>query len=1067
MKDGKITVDDFKNDSTIEQMRSALGSINSKDLAGYTPLCFAVLNGIAPEIIVALVNDHSASTSIASKGKSPMQTACQAMNVNAVKALIGEEIEYIVIDDNGNPKQAYIDCLPAYVKDEDGNDTEEPLPLKNKVCIVQSKRYRITDADILSASILSKEDILKAILEYKNTRISLTNIKDKSKNNPLHLACIAQCYGSVDLLYIYRSNNDDFKNAANSDACQNDDEKTPMDIAEDSGDGTLVAKLKEYCGIPLNDIISGAFAKKQNDVVNDILINKVSSVYIYDYYTNVYSWGSSPDYTPVTQKTVAKYINEENNEDLYELLLSQYNNNNYTYFENNRYYNILAYLCYKKKSPLTTFNDIFVEFTNSSDYTAIVKSMFINDWVDIDKICDITDNSTRNNCVNVIFTGDFNSESFIKLIECNSEHRSTIVSSLYQSGYFTFNDIISLIGYTQDNYLYRLIYDLDTLVVLDQIFSISNEFEDFKTGLIAYLYSKRKITLSDIESRISDSDYKASVVVYLFTSQHILLSDVLTSTSLSSTTKQNVVNKLCENDITILDEIFSDAFENNLTSIIDYTLKNIVKSDTIYEWYNKSYHLNGQLKSIAKYCNDKQDTEGDNLRNLFIDNFDSSKHLKTLVNLQCSKIIALLRINDKLTLNEICSVQDDNTQQVIDDLYEDEEFNLQDLLDSELPKDKIFDIISSMMADDQVNIDKINSEITDDEFRAELLEYLHDKGAFNSAPIAVLSEDYITVLPGDIIELDASSSSDPNSDPISFLWSGEYSYLLDDITSSKPKFTAPADLLSSTNYTFTVTVSDSFGLSDSASATVSVYVAENHAPAVVLAQSSFVTTPGSTIILDASESSDPDGDDISFTWSGEYVYLLDDVSVGKKQFTIPSNLQSTFTYTFTVTVTDTHGASDSKNITVTANVQPNQAPIVVIDDVFEGQPGDIVELDASYSYDPDNDPISYTWEGTYASQLVCTNPAKPKFTIPLNAVIGSEYRFTARVTDSRGASSSKLVTVRVPSVIGTLLFTTGTFAAETEIPEAAEQLYNNYRERGFEIKENFNLIYDEDAIVTE
>ena len=1071
MDAGKITINDFKNDAAIVEMISIIGGINNKDDAGFTPLCFAVLNGIAPEIIVKLVNDHDASTSIKSKGKTPMQTACQAMNVDAVRALIGEVIEFIETDDNGNPKQAYKNCLPVYKKDEDGNETNEPEPKIATIQMSTSKRCTITDDDILAASLLSKEDILKAILEYKNTPLQLANIKDSSNNNPLHLACIAQCYGSVDLLYKYRyipdiegsSGTSSYKTAVYS---KNNDEKTPINIAEDNKDDTFVIKLREYYGEDLDDLLEDAFKKKNHSLINELLLSKVGAVHIYDYYNRQYQWGSDPSST----KRVIAYINEENNEDLYELLLPSYSSA--TYFNTFKsYHHVVAYLCYKKEQPLTTFNSIFTQFNSPSDYRDIVKIMVSNDWASMTDVCNITNANTRNNCISAIFTSPFNSELFIKLVECNSDNKSSVIRSLYPS-YFTFDNILSLIGYTSDENLFELVNTVcdiaSSQITLTRIINtVSNE--DFRTGLIAYLYHKGKISLGSIDSVILDNDYKLTVLCELFNLSYLNIEDIITapSTELRNNTKCDLLSKLCEDNSTLIGDIFEVAFRESSTSIIDHVIQNIVTSDTIYDWYNKSYHYGssyGQMKAIAQYVDDKDD---DTLfGELFVDKFNKNAHLATLIRLRCSNIVAFLLSSGNVTLTDICNTQEENTQSVINDLYNNHDISLQDLADlsETLGNKKLFDIFDAMIAAALVTSSDILSGISASEFKDALLEHLHEEGTFNNVPIVIVEQSSFTASAGDVIELDASGSYDPDGDPISYTWSGEHSDLLNDIHISKPHFTVPSDLSSSIIYSLTVTVTDNQGASNSASVTISVTVAENHAPIIVLSDT-FSGSPGNSIELDASGSYDPDSDEITFNWTGAYASLLDNPNSNKPRFTIPQTLSSTTTYTLTLTVTDSHGLSASKQIIITAVVQQNQAPVVVINSTFEGQPGDLVVLDASGSYDPENDPISFTWGGTYASQLNYSNQAKPVFTIPDNAVVGTIYEFTVRVTDNKGAYSSKSVTVRVPNILGTSAFTTDTFAVETTIPAAAEQRYNDYRSRGFEIKENYTLIYNEDAII--
>ena len=1085
----KITIDDFKNDAAIKEMRSSIGGINNRDGAGFTPLCFAVLNGIAPEIIVKLANEYDASTSIKSKGKTPMQTACQAMNVDAVRALIGEVIEYIETDDNGNPKQAYKNCLPVYKKDEDGNDTNEPEPKIATTQMSASKRCAITDDDILAASLLSKEDILKAILEYKNTQLQLAKIRDSSNNNPLHLACIAQCYGSVDLLYKYRYTPDEYSGddyddeAVNSGTyddhgvsykravhAKNNDGKSPIDIAkDDSKDAALELKLREYAGeTNLSLLLKDAFEKENHDLINELLLNRVGAVYIYEYYLESYNWGSPSG--PL--KSIIKYINEENNEDLCELLLRDYDGDiHFAQFRNNGYYYILAYLCYKKEQPLTTFNSIFTNGLSVAGYKSVVKIMVSNDWASMTDVCNITQAGIRSNCISAIFTSPFNSELFIKLVECNSNNKSSVIRSLYPS-YFTFNNILSLIGYTSDENLFELVNTVCDItsspITLTRILADVTD-EDFRTGLIAYLYHNGRISLKNIDTGILDSNYKLTVLCELFSLGYLSITDIITAstTVLQNNTKCDLLSKLCEEDSSLINDIFEVAFSHSKDTIIDHVIQNIVTSDTIYDWYDKSYHYgssSGPIKAVSQYINSEYN---DTLfGELLVNKFNKDSHLATFIRLRCSNIVAFLLSNGNITLADICNTPEENTQSVINDLYDNNDISLQDLADlsETLGNEKLFDIFDAMIAAALVTLSDILSRISAGEFKDALLEHLHEEGTFNNAPVAVVAQSSFTASVGDVIELDASESYDPDGDPISYIWSGEHSDLLNDIHTSKPHFTVPSDLSSSIVYSLTVTVTDNQGAYDSASVTISVTVAENHAPIIVLADT-FSGNPGNSIELDASSSYDPDGDTITFNWTGTYASLLDNPNSNKPRFTIPPTLSSTTTYILTLTVTDSHDISASKQITITAVVQQNQAPVVVINSTFEGQPGDLVILDASGSYDPENDPISFTWGGTYASQLNYSNQAKPVFTIPDNAVVGTVYEFTVRVTDNKGAYSSKSVTVRVPNVLGTLAFTTDTLAVETTIPAAAEQRYNDYRSRGLEIKENYTLIYDEDAII--
>lgn len=101
-----------------------------------------------------------------------------------------------------------------------------------------------------------------------------------------------------------------------------------------------------------------------------------------------------------------------------------------------------------------------------------------------------------------------------------------------------------------------------------------------------------------------------------------------------------------------------------------------------------------------------------------------------------------------------------------------------------------------------------------------------DDGECNGVPVAVAGPDQ-SVMEGDNVQLDASGSSDPESDPLTFTWTqkGGPAATLSDAAAANPTFTAP-DVDTPTILTFEVMVSDGKG---AASDTVDVVVASKNA----------------------------------------------------------------------------------------------------------------------------------------------------------------------------------------------------------------------------------------------
>ncbi len=91
----------------------------------------------------------------------------------------------------------------------------------------------------------------------------------------------------------------------------------------------------------------------------------------------------------------------------------------------------------------------------------------------------------------------------------------------------------------------------------------------------------------------------------------------------------------------------------------------------------------------------------------------------------------------------------------------------------------------------------------------------------------------------------------------------------------------------------------------------------NHPPVIVMTTEYFAL-PGSSVILDASASYDPDGDDIFFKWGGGDVSLLSDTTSSSPLMTVPEDAEPETTYSYTLYVTDSHNEISTATVTITA-----------------------------------------------------------------------------------------------------------------------------------------------------
>ena len=237
---------------------------------------------------------------------------------------------------------------------------------------------------------------------------------------------------------------------------------------------------------------------------------------------------------------------------------------------------------------------------------------------------------------------------------------------------------------------------------------------------------------------------------------------------------------------------------------------------------------------------------------------------------------------------------------------------------------------------------------------------LHPKGRwrFNDEPIASAGADQ-SVRPGDVVNLDASGSSDPDNDlPLTFAWELQTkpagsSATLSDSTAANPYFVA--DIVG--DYELTLVVTDAKGLQ---SAPDSVLISTvNTAPIAEAGEDRVLVEIGVPVQLDGTQSYDDDGDDFVYAWTlmlpAGSSAALDDNTSPTPSFT--PDVQGE--YVAELVVTDVFFASsDPDQVTLSfENVKP-------VADAGTGQNvdiGDLVTLDGTGSSDANNDPISFHW----------------------------------------------------------------------------------------------------------
>ncbi|MCO7225172.1 Ig-like domain-containing protein [Pleionea sp. CnH1-48] len=300
---------------------------------------------------------------------------------------------------------------------------------------------------------------------------------------------------------------------------------------------------------------------------------------------------------------------------------------------------------------------------------------------------------------------------------------------------------------------------------------------------------------------------------------------------------------------------------------------------------------------------------------------------------------------------------------------------------------------------------------------AKYTEKFHQVGIINNAPIAQVDNSNFSVDEGTSVLLDATGSSDPDNDTITYAWvqtSGP-SIALNNASSAQATFTAPM-LTNDASLSFQVTVTDELGATGSADVNVMV-IDTNNAPIARVVNSNIEVVEGDSVSLDASNSSDPDNDALTYAWtqtSGPSV-TLSNASSAQASFTSPS-VAANVSMEFSVTVTDTSGKTDTAivNVNITDN-GGNSAPVArVASASISVVEGGSVSLDASSSSDPDNDTLTYAWTQTSGPSVTLSNAssAQASFTAP-TVTANTSMAFQVTVTDTSGATDTASVNVTV------------------------------------------------------
>ena len=277
-------------------------------------------------------------------------------------------------------------------------------------------------------------------------------------------------------------------------------------------------------------------------------------------------------------------------------------------------------------------------------------------------------------------------------------------------------------------------------------------------------------------------------------------------------------------------------------------------------------------------------------------------------------------------------------------------------------------------------------------------------------PIADAGVSQSLTLPVNSATLNGNGSLDPDGTISTYTWSKVSGPAQGSIAGANQSITTVNNLVQGI-YIFRLTVADNNGITASDSVTITVNAATNQLPVANAGVNQTLPFGTSSVTLDGSKSSDPDGTITVYKWgliSGAAVTVSD--SANSKP--VITGLQGG-QYIFELTVTDDKGASSTDQVKIIINLISNQPPVA---DAGANQvialPVNSIKLDATQSSDPDGTIESFSWmktEGPSAVTITNVSTSTPV----VSGLVEGVYTFVLTVTDNRGASTQAQVKVTV------------------------------------------------------
>ncbi|XP_036034619.1 dyslexia-associated protein KIAA0319-like protein homolog isoform X1 [Onychomys torridus] len=285
----------------------------------------------------------------------------------------------------------------------------------------------------------------------------------------------------------------------------------------------------------------------------------------------------------------------------------------------------------------------------------------------------------------------------------------------------------------------------------------------------------------------------------------------------------------------------------------------------------------------------------------------------------------------------------------------------------------------------------------------------------NQPPVAIVSPRFQEIsLPTTSTIIDGSQSTDDDK-IVQYHWE-ELKGPLREVKISEDTAILKLSKLIPGNYTFSLTVVDSDGATNSTTASLTVNKAVDYPPVANAGPNQVITLPQNSITLSGNQSTDDHGI-TSYEWSlspsseGKVVEMQ-----GVRTPTLQLSAMQEGDYTYQLTVTDTIGQQATAQVTVIVQPENNKPPQADAGPDKElTLPVDSTTLDGSKSTD-DQRIISYLWEKTQGPDGVQLENVNSSIATVTGLQVGT-YVFTLTVRDERNLQSQSSVNVIVKEEI--------------------------------------------------